>query len=148
MSISLEDLRKVLGLDSVKDTDGNVIKEPPLPIWANFRQRALDVAILEINNKTDLRIKLSSLERSKHRRVVALTSANQNTGRTETPPGAMKRDSATPASVPGSVSPCFGKGSTQSERHIREPYSLRSVWRGLFALTPCDRVVQTIRLTG
>jgi hypothetical protein len=59
----------------MKDTDGNVIKEPPLPVWANFRQRALDVAILEINKKTDLRIKLSSIERSKHRRVVALTFA-------------------------------------------------------------------------
>jgi hypothetical protein len=34
-----------------KDPDGNVIQEPPLPIWANFRQRALDVAILEINKK-------------------------------------------------------------------------------------------------
>jgi plasmid replication initiation protein len=75
MSISLDELRKVLGLEAVKDTDGNVIKEPPLPIWANFRQRALDVAIREINKKTDLRIKLSSIERSKHRRVGALTFA-------------------------------------------------------------------------
>ena len=74
-SISLEDLRKVLGLESIKDADGNVIQEPPLPIWANFRQRALDTAILEINKKTDLGIKLSSIERSKHRRVVALTFA-------------------------------------------------------------------------
>jgi hypothetical protein len=32
----------------------------------------LDVAILEINTKTDLKIKLASTERSKHRRVVAL----------------------------------------------------------------------------
>ena len=75
MSISLEDLRKVLGLEQVKDTDGKVIKEPHLPIWANFCQRALDVAIGEINKKTDLRIKLSSIERSKHRRVAALTFA-------------------------------------------------------------------------
>ena len=74
-SISLEDLRKVLGLESIKDAEGNVIQEPPLPIWANFRQRALDTAILEINKKTDLGIKLSSIERSKHRRVVALTFA-------------------------------------------------------------------------
>jgi hypothetical protein len=44
-----------------------------MPVWANFRQRALDVAILEINAKTDLKIKLTSIERSKHRRVVALT---------------------------------------------------------------------------
>jgi plasmid replication initiation protein len=74
-SISLGELRKVLGLESIKDEGGNVIQEPPLPIWANFRQRALDVAIMEINKKTDLRIKLSSIERSKHRRVVALTFA-------------------------------------------------------------------------
>jgi plasmid replication initiation protein len=74
-SISLEDLRKVLGLESIKDVEGNVIQEPPLPIWANFRQRSLDVAITEINKKTDLGIKLSSIERSKHRRVVALTFA-------------------------------------------------------------------------
>ena len=45
--ISLEQLRKVLGLESVKDAEGNVIQEAPLPIWANFRQRALDIAILD-----------------------------------------------------------------------------------------------------
>jgi plasmid replication initiation protein len=70
--ISLEELRKVLGLESVKDAAGNLIQEPPLPIWANFRQRALDTAIAEINEKTDLNILLESLERSKHRRVTAL----------------------------------------------------------------------------
>jgi Initiator Replication protein len=42
--ISLEELRKVLGLESVKDAEGKVIQEPPLPVWANFRQRALDTA--------------------------------------------------------------------------------------------------------
>jgi len=62
----------MLGLESVKDAEGNILKEAPLSIWANFRQRALDVAIKEINKKTDLRIKLASIERSKHRRVVAL----------------------------------------------------------------------------
>jgi hypothetical protein len=71
--ISLEDLRKVLGLDSVKDAEGNVIQEAPLPIWANFRQRALDVAISEINKKTDIDIEVESLERSKHRRVTSVT---------------------------------------------------------------------------
>jgi plasmid replication initiation protein len=71
-TVSLEDLRRVFGLESVKDADGNVIKEAPLPVWANFRQRALDIALLEINTKTDLKIKLASIERSKHRRVVAL----------------------------------------------------------------------------
>jgi plasmid replication initiation protein len=71
-TISLEELRKVFGLESIKDADGNIIQEAPLPVWANFQQRALDVAILEINTKTDLKIKLASIERSKHRRVVAL----------------------------------------------------------------------------
>ena len=45
-TISLEELRRVLGLESIKDAEGNVIKEAPLPVWANFQQRALDVAIL------------------------------------------------------------------------------------------------------
>jgi len=71
-TISLEELRRVFGLESVKDTEGNVIKEAPLPVWANFQQRALEVALREVNKKTDLKIKLASVERSKHRRVVAL----------------------------------------------------------------------------
>ena len=65
----------MLGLESVKNAEGKVIKEAPLPIWANFRQRALDVAILEINAKTDLKIKLVSIERADYRRVVALDFA-------------------------------------------------------------------------
>jgi plasmid replication initiation protein len=69
-TISLEELRRVFGVASVKDADGNVIREAPLPVWANFQQRALDVD--EINKKTDLKIKVSSLERSKQRRVVGL----------------------------------------------------------------------------
>jgi plasmid replication initiation protein len=73
--ISLEDLRSILDLQSAKDANGNVIHEAPMPVWANFRQRALDVAILEISAKTDLKIKLVSIERSKHRRVVALDFA-------------------------------------------------------------------------
>jgi plasmid replication initiation protein len=71
--ISLEHLRRVLGLESVKDSDGNVIQEAPLPIWANLRQRALDLAIAEINKKTDINIVIESLERSLHRRVTTLT---------------------------------------------------------------------------
>jgi hypothetical protein len=61
--ISLEQLRKVLGLESVKDAAGNIIQEAPLAVWANLRQRALDTAIAEINKKTDL----------KHRTRVART---------------------------------------------------------------------------
>ena len=71
-TISLEELRRVFGLESVKDAEGNVIKEAPLLVWANFQQRALAVAIAEVNAKTDLKIKLVSIERSKHRRVASL----------------------------------------------------------------------------
>ena len=71
--ISLPQLRKVLGLESVKDADGKIIKDAPLPVWANFRQRALDTAISEINRKTDLNVALKWLEQSKYRRVTALT---------------------------------------------------------------------------
>jgi hypothetical protein len=73
--ISLKQLRKVLGLDSVKDAAGKIIHEAPLPVWADLRQRALDVPIVEINKKTDLNIALESLERSSHRRVTTLTFA-------------------------------------------------------------------------
>jgi plasmid replication initiation protein len=71
-TISLEELRRVFGLESIKDAEGNVIKEAPLPIWANFQQRALGTAVREVNAKTDLKIKLVSTERLKQRRVVAL----------------------------------------------------------------------------
>ena len=73
--ISLEQLRKVLGLESTSDADGNIVRRAPLPVWANLRQRALDTAISGINAKTDLHIQLESLERSAHRRVTAVTFA-------------------------------------------------------------------------
>jgi plasmid replication initiation protein len=73
ISLSLEQLRKVLGLESVKDTDGTIIQEAPLSVWANLRQRALDTAIAEITKKTDISIQIESLERSKHRRVTSVT---------------------------------------------------------------------------
>jgi Initiator Replication protein len=71
--ISLEQLRKVLGLESVQDAEGKIIQEAPLPVWANFRQRALDTAIAEITKKTDLKIAIESLARSKHWRVTSVT---------------------------------------------------------------------------
>ena len=55
-----------MGLESVTDAAGNMIREAPLPVWANFRQRALDKAIAEIK-KTDLRIELEGVERLSHR---------------------------------------------------------------------------------
>src|SRR5262249_11718202 len=70
--ITLEQRRTVLGLDSVKDADGSVIREAPLAAWANFRNRALGTAIREINKKTDLNIALKSVEKAEHSRVAAL----------------------------------------------------------------------------
>jgi len=46
---------------------GKVVKETALPLWANFRQRVLDVAIAEINKTTDLNLEIESSERSGHR---------------------------------------------------------------------------------
>jgi hypothetical protein len=63
----------MLGLESVQDAEGKIIQEAPLPVWANFRQRALDTAIEEITKKTDIRIAIESLARSKHRRVTSVT---------------------------------------------------------------------------
>jgi plasmid replication initiation protein len=70
--VSLDRLRNVLGLESIRDAEGNMIQEAPLPVWANLRQRALDTAITEINKKTDLRISLEELGRSHHRRITTL----------------------------------------------------------------------------
>jgi plasmid replication initiation protein len=73
--VTLEQLRTVLGLDSVKDSEGNVIREAALAAWANFRNRALDTAVSEINKKADLNIRLVSREQSRHGRIAALTLA-------------------------------------------------------------------------
>jgi len=44
-----------------------------VPVWANFRQRALETAIAEITKRTDLHVEIKSLVRSKHRRVTSVT---------------------------------------------------------------------------
>jgi plasmid replication initiation protein len=89
-TISLEELRRVFGLESIKDAEGNVIKKAPLPIWANFQQRALSVAIREVNAKTDLKIKLASVDHEKQRRVVALNFTIKTQA---IPKGAIRRPS-------------------------------------------------------
>jgi hypothetical protein len=47
-------------------------KEALLQIWANYRQRALDTAIAELNAKTNLAMEIESILRPKHRRITAL----------------------------------------------------------------------------
>jgi hypothetical protein len=57
---------------------GNIIQEAPLPVCANFRQRALDTAMVEITKRTEISIAIiaiDSLERSKHRRVTTVIFA-------------------------------------------------------------------------
>jgi hypothetical protein len=39
-----------------------------LPVWVNFQQRALVIAIAEITKETDISIAIESLARSKYRR--------------------------------------------------------------------------------
>jgi transcriptional regulator with XRE-family HTH domain len=75
--IKKKELAKELGVvaQQLSDWLRNIIKEAPLPVWANLRQRALDTAMTEINKKTDLNIAIESLERSLHRRVTSLIFA-------------------------------------------------------------------------
>ena len=59
----------MLGLEPVRSAEGKFIREAPLQFWPNLRQRALDLAIAKINEKTDLNIAIESLERFSYRRV-------------------------------------------------------------------------------
>jgi hypothetical protein len=62
-------------MKSVQEAEGKIIQEAPLPVWANFRQSALDIAVAEITKKTDIRIAIELLSRSKYRRVTRSDSS-------------------------------------------------------------------------
>ena len=51
--MSLATLRKILGLEEIKDNSGRVVQEAPLELRANVKQRALDQALKEINKHKD-----------------------------------------------------------------------------------------------
>ena len=70
--ISIPQIRKVLGVDEVTDAQGNVISEKCLVHWPNLKQRAIDRALHEINEKTDLSIRLVAVGQAKYRRVLSL----------------------------------------------------------------------------
>jgi plasmid replication initiation protein len=70
--ISIPQIRKVLGVDEVTDEQGNVISEKCLVHWPNLKQRAIDRALHEINEKTDLSIRLVAVGQAKYRRVLSL----------------------------------------------------------------------------
>ena len=70
--VSLATLRKILGLEDVKDNSGKVIQDAPLELWANLRQRALDVALKEINKHSDIQLELEFVGRGAFRKVLSL----------------------------------------------------------------------------
>jgi plasmid replication initiation protein len=70
--ISIPQIRKILGVDEVRDAQGNVISEKCLVHWPNLKQRAIDRALYEINQKTDLAIRLVAVGQAKYRRVLSL----------------------------------------------------------------------------
>ena len=70
--ISIPQIRKVLGVDEVLDVQGNIVSEKCLVHWPNLKQRAIDRALHEINEKTDLSIRLVAVGQAKYRRVLSL----------------------------------------------------------------------------
>jgi plasmid replication initiation protein len=70
--ISIPKIRKVLGVDEVRDAQGNIVSEKCLVHWPNLKQRAIDRALHEINEKTDLGIRLVAVGQAKYRRVLSL----------------------------------------------------------------------------
>jgi hypothetical protein len=54
--VSLATLRKILGLEDIRDNSGRVVQEAPLEVWANVKQRALDPALKEINKHSDIQL--------------------------------------------------------------------------------------------
>ena len=70
--VSLANLRKILGLEDIRDESGNVVQEAPLETWANVKQRALDHALREINERSDIDLKVEFTGRGNFRKVNSL----------------------------------------------------------------------------
>ena len=70
--VSLANLRKILGLEDIRDESGNVVQEAPLEAWANVKQRALDHALREINARSDIELKVEFTGRGNYRKVNSL----------------------------------------------------------------------------
>jgi hypothetical protein len=72
MRVSVATLRKILGLEDVKDKSGRVVQDAPLELWANVKQRALDHALKEINKQSDIQLELEFVGRGAFRKVLSL----------------------------------------------------------------------------
>ncbi len=70
--VSLAQLRKILGLEDIRDESGNLVQEAPLESWANVKQRALDHALSEINERSDIEMKVEFTGRGNYRKVNSL----------------------------------------------------------------------------
>ena len=70
--VSLTTLRKIFGLEDVKDNSGRVVQDAPLELWANLKQRALDHALKEINKQSDIQLELEFVGRGAFRKVLSL----------------------------------------------------------------------------
>lgn len=70
--VSLATLRKILGLEDIRDNSGKIVQEAPLEAWANLKQRALDHALKEINKHSDIQLDLEFTGRGTYRKVQSL----------------------------------------------------------------------------
>jgi hypothetical protein len=70
--VSLSTLRKILGLEDVKDDSGRVVQDAPLEFWSNVKQRALDHALKEINKQSDIQLEIEFVGRGAFRKVLSL----------------------------------------------------------------------------
>ena len=70
--VSIATLRKILGLEDIKDKAGRVVQEAPLEAWANLKQRALGHALDEINKHSDIQLDLEFTGRGSYRKVQSL----------------------------------------------------------------------------
>ena len=70
--VSVGTLRKILGLEDVKDNSGRVVQDAPLELWANVKQRALDHALKEINKQSDIQLEIEFVGRGTFRKVLSL----------------------------------------------------------------------------
>jgi plasmid replication initiation protein len=59
-------------LEEIKDNSGKVVQQAQLELWANLKQRALDVALKEINKASDIYLELEFTGRGNHRKVQSL----------------------------------------------------------------------------
>jgi plasmid replication initiation protein len=70
--VSLATLRKILGLEDIRDKSGRVVQAAPLEVWANVKQRALDPALKEINKHSDIQLELEFIGRGTFRKILSL----------------------------------------------------------------------------